>query len=58
MDRKRILWTVALFAGCYILFRGIDAAAKGSDAGVSLGIRAAAAVIIVVIVILIVRRRS
>lgn len=58
MDRKRLLWTVALFFGCSILFRAIDSAAEGSAKGVSLAIQAAAATVIIVALIVIVRRRS
>ncbi|MEJ7825802.1 MAG: hypothetical protein WKF48_10250 [Solirubrobacteraceae bacterium] len=58
MNRTRMLWTVALFFGCTILFRAIDSAAEGSPRGVSLAIQACAATVIVVAIIVIVRRRS
>ncbi len=58
MDRKRILWTVTLFFGCYVLFSGIDTAASGSGKAVSLAIQAAAAAAVIVALIVIVRRRS
>ena len=38
---RQILWTIALFFGCSILFRAIDAVASDSGKGVSLGIQAA-----------------
>ena len=56
MDRKIILWSLALFFGCAILFRAIDAAV--SDAAVSLAVQAAALAVIVGAIVLISRRRS
>ena len=56
MDRKIILWSVALFFGCSILFRAIDAAV--SDATTSLAIQGAVLVVIIAAIVLINRRRS
>jgi hypothetical protein len=56
VDRKIILWSLALFFGCSILFRAIDAAV--SDAAVSLAIQGAVLVVIVAAIVLINRRRS
>lgn len=56
MDRKIILWSLALFFGCSILFRAIDSAV--SDSAVSLAIQGAVLVVIVAAIILINRRRT
>lgn len=58
MDRKIILWSIALFFGCSILFHAIDAATSGSSRGVSLTIQAAALAAIVLVILAIGRRRS
>jgi hypothetical protein len=58
VDRKIILWSLVLFFGCSILFRGIDALAGGSGRGVSLAIQAAVLVVIVAAIVLINRHRS
>ncbi|MEJ7798697.1 MAG: hypothetical protein WKF42_09375 [Solirubrobacteraceae bacterium] len=58
MDRKIILWSVAVFFGCSILFAAIDAVASGSGRAVSLGIQAAVLAVIVIAIVLIARRRS
>jgi len=58
VDRKIILWSIALFFGCSILFRAIDEAAAGSGTGVSLGIQAGVMVVIVAVIVVIARRRS
>jgi hypothetical protein len=57
LDRKIILWSLALFFGCAILFRAIDAAVSGSKA-LSLGLQAAVLVAIVGAIVVIGRRRS
>ncbi len=57
MDRKIILWSLALFFGCSILFRAIDSLASGEGQAVSLGIQAAVLVVIVVAIVVITRRR-
>ena len=58
MDRKLILWSLALFFGCSILFRAIDAVASGSGKGISLAIQAGVLVVIVGAIVLINRHRS
>jgi hypothetical protein len=58
MDRKIILWSIAIFFGCSILFQAIDQAAAGSGKGVSVGIQAVALVVILAAVVLVVRQRS
>jgi len=58
VQRKQILWTIALFFGCSILFRAIDAAAKGSAKGVSIGIQAAVLCVIILTIVLVARKRS
>ena len=58
MQRKQILWTIALFFGCSILFRAIDTAASGSPKGVSLAIQAAVLCVIILTIVLVSRKRS
>jgi hypothetical protein len=56
--RKIILWSIALFFGCSILFQAIHAATAGSGRGVSLVIQVAALAVIVVVILVIARKRS
>ncbi len=56
MDRKIILWSIALFFGCSIMFRAIDSSV--SNAATSLAIQGAVLVAIIVAIVLINRRRS
>jgi hypothetical protein len=56
VDRKIILWSLALFFGCAILFRAIDAVV--SDAALSLAAQAAVLAVIVAAIVLVGRRRS
>jgi subtilase family serine protease len=58
VDRKIILWSIALFFGCSILFRAIDAATAGSSRSVSLTVQAAVLAVIVLVILVIARRRS
>jgi hypothetical protein len=58
VDRKIILWSLALFFGCSILFRAIDALAEGSGRGVSLAIQAGVLIVIVAAIVAINRQRS
>ena len=58
MDRKIILWSLALFFGCSILFRAIDSVASGLGTPASLGIQAAVLAVIVVAIVVIMRKRS
>jgi hypothetical protein len=58
VDRKIILWSIALFFGCSILFRAIDAMTSGSGRGVSLAVQAAVLAAIVVVILVIARKRS
>lgn len=56
MDRKIILWSIALFFGSWIVFRAIDSAVE--DATLSLGLQAAVLLVIVAAILAINRRRS
>jgi len=58
VDRKIILWSVALFFGCSILFAAVKSATAGISTAASLGIQAAVLVVIVVAIVVISRRRS
>lgn len=58
VDRRIIYWSIALFFGCSVLFRAIDAVASGAGRGVSLAIQGAVLVAILGTIVLIHRRRS
>jgi hypothetical protein len=58
VDRKIILWSVALFFGCSILFAAVKSATSGSSTAVSLGVQAGVLALVVVAIVLIARRRS
>ncbi len=58
MDRKIILWSIALFFGCSILFRAVDDATIGSGKGVSFAVQAGVLVLIIMVIVVIARRRS
>jgi hypothetical protein len=58
VDIKIILWSIALFFGSGLIFRGISAATSSSPAGVTLGLQALALAAIVGIVVIVMRKRS
>ena len=58
MERKIILWSVALFFGCSILFAAIKSATSGVSTAASLGIQAAVLAVIVLAIVVISRKRS
>jgi len=55
--RKIILWSIALFFGCSILFRGIDGVVGDGSKVTSLAIQLGALVVIVGTIMLIARRK-
>jgi hypothetical protein len=55
VDKKVILWTIAVFLGCSVLFRGIDALVDGT--GMSLLIQALVMVAIIGTIVLVARLR-
>jgi lipopolysaccharide export LptBFGC system permease protein LptF len=57
-QRKIILWSIALFFGCSILFRAIDSAVGEGKTTLSLAIQLGVLVAIVVAIVLISRRRK
>jgi hypothetical protein len=58
MNRKLILWSIALFFGCSILFRAVADATVGTSKGVAFAVQAAVLVLVVAIVVGLARRRS
>ena len=58
MNRKIILWSIALFFGCSILFRAVADATVGSSKGVAFGVQAAVLVLVIAIVVGVAKRRS
>jgi hypothetical protein len=57
-QRKIILWSIALFFGCSILFRAIDSAIGDANKTLSVAIQLGVLVAIVGAIVLISRRRS
>jgi hypothetical protein len=55
---KIVLWSIALFFGCSILFRAVADATVGSSKGVAFGVQAAVLALVIAIVVGVVRRRS
>ncbi|HEY0345759.1 MAG TPA: hypothetical protein VGC59_13985 [Solirubrobacteraceae bacterium] len=58
MNRKLILWSIALFFGCSILFRAVADATVGTSKGVAIAVQAAVLVLVIAIVVGVARRRS
>jgi hypothetical protein len=58
VNGKIVLWGVALFFGCSILFRAVADATVGTSKGVALAVQAAVLVLVIAIVVGVVRRRS
>ena len=58
MDRRLILWTIVLFLGGTLLFRGIAEAAEDQSTAVSLGLQVLALGVIIGVIVLVVRRRG
>jgi hypothetical protein len=58
VNGKIILWSIALFFGCSILFRAVADATVGSSKGVAIAVQAAVLVLVIAIVVGIARRRS
>jgi hypothetical protein len=58
VNGKIVLWSIALFFGCSILFRAVADATVGSSKGVAFGVQAAVLVLVIAIVVGVVRRRS
>jgi hypothetical protein len=57
-QRKIILWSIALFFGCSILFRAIDSAVGDANKVTSLAIQLAVLLAIIGAIVLISRRRK
>ena len=58
MDKKLILWSIALFFGCSILFRAVADATVGTSKGVAFAVQAGVLVLVIAVVVAVVRRRS
>jgi hypothetical protein len=58
VDKKIILWSIALFFGCSILFRGVADATVGSSKGVAFAVQSAVLVFVIAVVVAVVKRRS
>ena len=58
MDKKIILWSIALFFGCSILFRAVADATVGTSKGVAFAVQAAVLVLVIAVVVTVVKRRS
>jgi uncharacterized membrane protein HdeD (DUF308 family) len=58
VDRRIILWSIALFFGCSILFRVVADATVGSSKGVAFAVQAGVLVLVIAVVVGVARRRS
>jgi hypothetical protein len=58
VNGKIVLWSIALFFGCSILFRAVADATVGSSKGVAFGVQAAVLVLVIAVVVGVARRRS
>jgi hypothetical protein len=58
VDKKIILWSIALFFGCSILFRAVADATVGTSKGVAFAVQAAVLVLVIAGVVAVVKRRS
>jgi hypothetical protein len=58
VNRTIVLWSVALFFACSILFRAVADATVGSSRGVAFAVQAGVLVLVVAIVVGVARRRS
>jgi len=58
VDKKIILWSIALFFGCSILFRAVADATVGTSRGVALAVQAGVLVLVIAVVVAVVKRRS
>jgi hypothetical protein len=58
VDKKIILWSIALFFGCSILFRAVADATVGTSKGVAFAVQAGVLVLVIAVVVAVVRRRS
>jgi hypothetical protein len=58
VDKKIILWSIALFFGSYILFQAVHDATAGQSTGVRAAAQAGALILLLVVVITLAKRRS
>jgi hypothetical protein len=58
VDKKIILWSVTLFFGSLILFKGVAEATSGSTKGVQLAVQVGVLVLLIAIVVTVNKRRS
>jgi len=58
VDKKLILWSIALFFGCTILFKAVHDLTAAQSAGTRAAAQVAALVLILVIVMTVAKRRQ
>jgi uncharacterized membrane protein HdeD (DUF308 family) len=58
VDKKIILWSIALFFGCSILFRAVADATVGTSKGVAFAVQAGVLVLVIAVVVAVVKRRT
>jgi uncharacterized membrane protein HdeD (DUF308 family) len=58
VDKKIILWSIALFFGCSILFRAVADATVGTSKGTGLAVQVGVLVLVIAVVVAVVKRRS
>ncbi|HVL31215.1 MAG TPA: hypothetical protein VM299_03205 [Solirubrobacteraceae bacterium] len=57
MNRTVILWSIALFFGCSLLFRAVGDATTGASRGVAFLIQVGVLVVVIAIVVVVARKR-
>ncbi len=58
MNRTLVMWSIALFFGCSILFRAVGDATTDLSRGAAFAIQVGVLVVVVALVVAIARRRS
>jgi uncharacterized membrane protein HdeD (DUF308 family) len=58
VDKKIILWSIALFFGCSILFRAVADATVGTSKGVAFAVQLGVLALVIAIVVYVVKRRA
>jgi len=58
VDKKLILWSIALFFGCTIVFKAVHDLTAGSSQGIRAGAQLGTLVLILAVVVLVARRRA
>jgi hypothetical protein len=58
VDKKIILWSIALFFGCTILFKAVHDATAGNSDNIRAAAQVGTLVLVLVVVVAVVKRRQ